>query len=138
MPAKPKTKTKAKAKPTPKTAKNPKGAGRKPVPIDYEAIRGLCQMQATEEEMAAWVGLTPEGFRQRKIREPAIQEVIDEERGKGKVSLRRSQWKLAQAGNPTMNIWLGKQWLGQRDKQDIDQTNTVNVTIIKPGAKQKK
>jgi len=49
MPAKPKTKTKAKAKPTPKTAKNPKGAGRKPVPIDYEAIRGLCQMQATEE-----------------------------------------------------------------------------------------
>jgi hypothetical protein len=35
-----------------------------------------------------------------------------------KASLRRIQWKLAEAGNATMCVWLGKQLLGQRDKFD--------------------
>jgi len=33
----------------------------------------------------------------------------------GRISLRRSQMKLAER-NPTMAIWLGKQWLDQKDK----------------------
>lgn len=39
------------------------------------------------------------------------------ERGQemGKASLRRLQWKSAQS-NPVMQIWLGKQYLGQADK----------------------
>jgi hypothetical protein len=32
----------------------------------------------------------------------------------GKSSLRRAQWKLAEK-NASMAIWLGKQYLGQRD-----------------------
>ena len=45
-------------------------------------------------------------------------EVFKRKRGKGKISLRRSQFQLAQT-NPTMAIWLGKQWLGQTDKQEV-------------------
>jgi len=39
--------------------------------------------------------------------------------GKGHVSLRRSQVQNALNGSTTMQIWLGKQWLGQSDKQEI-------------------
>ena len=39
----------------------------------------------------------------------------------GKVSLRRFQYELARS-NATMAIWLGKQWLGQKDLQVVDQT----------------
>jgi hypothetical protein len=34
-------------------------------------------------------------------------------RDKGRGSLRRKQYQLALQGNPTMLIWLGKQWLNQ-------------------------
>jgi hypothetical protein len=43
----------------------------------------------------------------------------------GKASLRRAQWKTALDGNPTMQIWLGKQNLGQRDNQDIAMTGQI-------------
>lgn len=34
----------------------------------------------------------------------------------GRVSLRRSQWQAAQKGNAALLIWLGKQYLNQKDK----------------------
>lgn len=44
----------------------------------------------------------------------SFSEVFAQKRGAGKISLRRSQWQLA-AKNASMAIWLGKQYLGQRD-----------------------
>jgi len=37
------------------------------------------------------------------------------------------QWKTATGGNPTMQIWLGKNMLGQTDKQEID--HNVNEMV---------
>ena len=42
------------------------------------------------------------------------------------MSLRRQQFKSAEAGNVTMQIWLGKQYLGQTDKVE---ENNINVTL---------
>jgi hypothetical protein len=39
----------------------------------------------------------------------------------GKMSLRRSQFRLAEK-NASMAIWLGKQYLGQKDDKQIDLT----------------
>ena len=51
----------------------------------------------------------------------------------GKMSLRRQQFKSAEAGNVTMQIWLGKQWLGQTDKVESDNNNNQNIVFnIKP------
>jgi hypothetical protein len=41
---------------------------------------------------------------------------IEKGRETAKASLRRFQWKSAAGGNVTMQIWLGKQLLGQTDK----------------------
>jgi len=53
-------------------------------------------------------------------REPACQqrkfaEAMERGRAKGRISVRRHQMKLLEAGNATMSVWLGKQLLGQRD-----------------------
>ena len=47
--------------------------------------------------------------------------------GQGKTSLRRMQYNSAEAGNVTMQIWLGKQWLGQTDKSEVKQDNTHTI-----------
>ena len=36
----------------------------------------------------------------------------------GRMSLRRMQWSAAENGNSTMLVWLGKQYLNQKDKQE--------------------
>ena len=49
----------------------------------------------------------------------------------GKISLRRWQFKSAEAGNVTMQIWLGKQYLGQREQIETDNKNdnTININV---------
>ena len=52
-------------------------------------------------------------------RNPEIEAAIERGADRGKATLRRMQWKGAQAGNPTMLIWLGKQLLGQKDRSEL-------------------
>ena len=42
------------------------------------------------------------------------------------MSLRRTQFKLAEK-NPTMAIWLGKQYLGQRDNIEVEHKDLSKV-----------
>ena len=48
----------------------------------------------------------------------------------GKMSLRRQQFKSAENGNVTMQIWLGKQWLGQTDKVESSNINIGTETAL--------
>jgi hypothetical protein len=54
----------------------------------------------------------------------------------GRISLRRSQFKLATAGNSTMLIWLGKQHLGQFNAKQVADNDqeptpvTINIGVI--------
>jgi hypothetical protein len=45
------------------------------------------------------------------------------------MSLRRQQVKLAMADSVPMCIWLGKQLLGQSDKQELKQLGSTTLTI---------
>ena len=46
-------------------------------------------------------------------------------REKGKIRLRQLQWKAANSGNISMLIWLGKQILGQADKQAVEHIRPI-------------
>jgi hypothetical protein len=49
--------------------------------------------------------------------------------------LQAKQVELSQAGNPTMCIWLGKQWLGQADKVEHKETGSPKgYGQLTPGA----
>ena len=51
--------------------------------------------------------------------------------GGAKLKLQQKQFEIAMKGNASLLIWLGKQWLGQSDKQEEKHTGTVNITIDK-------
>ena len=94
-------------------------AGRRPIPIDLVELEELCSIHCTDEELAAFVGVSVRTIEaRRKI--PEFAEVMKRGNAKGSISLRRAQMKLVEKGNAPMTIWMGKQWLGQRDVTPIE------------------
>ena len=104
------------------------GAGRKPFKADLDGMEKLAAIGGTEEEIAAVFGCG-----ETTLRRPDIKEAINRGRATGRVTLRRLQWQGAQAGNPTMLIWLGKQLLGQRDRFDTAITDASGPLVIRGG-----
>lgn len=86
--------------------------------INWPDVEKLCGLQCTEEEIAQFVSVSVDTLHRACKREyqMSFAEYFAQKRGVGKISLRRAQWQLAQKGNATMLIWLGKQYLSQRDK----------------------
>ena len=115
--------------PKPKTKATRKKTGPKPMIIDYDQVANDASLQYTEYEIAQHIGLSDDGFRKRKARDKKLRDALDKGRARGRGSLRRAQWKGAQAGNPTMLIWMGKQYLGQRDKADLKQDISVATDV---------
>lgn len=95
------------------------GAGRKPVHIDLIELEKLCVLHCTDQEIADWFGVCTRTIETRR-KKPQLGEVMSRGRAKGCISIRRAQMKLAEAGNASMAIWLGKQLLGQRDSIPIE------------------
>lgn len=91
------------------------------IEIDQTTFEKLCGIQCTLEEIAGVLGCsedTVERWCKRTYGE-TFAETYKKHSAKGKMSLRRYQFKLAEK-NATMAIWLGKQYLGQRDQIDIE------------------
>lgn len=95
--------------------------------IDKEVFEKLCAFQCTQAEIADWFRLSHDSVERwcKKTYGVGYSEVYATYRSHGKISLRRSQWQQAEK-NPTMAIWLGKQYLGQKDEQTVNQ----NITPI--------
>ena len=55
---------------------------------------------------------------------------IEKGREHAKISLRRMQFKSAEGGNVTMQIWLGKQLLGQRDHTVQENMGNVGLQLV--------
>jgi hypothetical protein len=98
--------------------------GRPKKEIDQPTFEGLCEIQCTQSEICNVM----------KVSEKTLIKWCDETYGdtfsnvykrfadEGKKSLRRMQFDSARKGNVTMQIWLGKQYLGQSDKNEITET----------------
>lgn len=97
----------------------PQKRGPKPVEIEVDKVRALASIQCTYDEIAAVMGIKKRAFIDRINADPALREAIDEGWANGRSSIRRAQVKMLEAGNATMGIWLGKQYLGQRDQIGI-------------------
>ena len=86
-----------------------------PAKIDLAELEKLCSLQCTDEELSAWFGVTTRTI-ERKRKKKAFAEVMERGKAKGRISVRRQQMKLLEAGNATMGVWLGKNILGQVDE----------------------
>lgn len=80
----------------------------------------MCEIHCTGEEIAAVLGVDYKTLERACKREKNtnIGEYIKQKSATGKMSLRRKQHTTAMDGNVSMLIWLGKNWLGQKDKSD--------------------
>lgn len=97
--------------------------------VDWDEFDKLCALQCTEREIADWFEMCTDTLeaRVRETFDCTFSELFRQKRGKGRIALRRHQWQTAEKGNPTMQIWLGKQFLGQSD-----QTTNNNINIEGP------
>ena len=92
-------------------------------------LEKLCQLQCTDEEIAAWFNVSTRTIERRRL-EPEFAEVMTRGKAKGRISVRRMQMKLLEEGNATMGVWLGKQILGQADQ--ISVSSAVQLSILLP------
>jgi hypothetical protein len=93
-------------------------AGRRHASIDWKIVARLCEIMCTKQEIAGVLGIHEDtlGNRIKQVFGLDFSAYYDQKGAKGRASLRRKQFSAAQKGNTAMLIWLGKQWLGQRDK----------------------
>lgn len=100
------------------------------IEIDKEQFEKLCSIQCTLTEIASWFKCsedTIENWCKREYEE-GFSECFKKYSAGGKISLRRWQFKLAER-NTTMAIWLGKQYLGQRELQEVAVSGSLDETI---------
>lgn len=97
-------------------------AGRPKRQIDYETVRRMAAVMATDEEIAAFLGVSVDTLTRRG---KEYHEAKEAGRQSGLLNLRRYQLEAAKAKNPTMLIWLGKQYLGQKDKTEVEHSGSI-------------
>ena len=88
--------------------------GRPKKVIDETLVASLANIGCPYSEIAAIVGCSKSTLNER------FRTIIDKGRENLKMSIRRMQLKSANNGNIAMQIWLGKQYLGQQDKQAVE------------------
>lgn len=123
--------------------KKPKAkSGRPPVKWsekDINQFKVLCSQFNTEDDICAIMGVSDKTLT-RLINDHLYEDITGHKRrgtakklhfsdafnkysANGRMSLRREQFRSAMNGNVTMQIWLGKQYLGQVEQPET----TVNV-----------
>lgn len=88
--------------------------------IDTKQLEKLAAFGCTDTEIASFFGCSTDLIRK------SYSENLAKGRDSGKIRLRKLQWNAAEKGNVTMLIWLGKQVLGQAEKQEVKWENPVD------------
>lgn len=88
-------------------------------------------LQCTDEEVAAWFSVSTRTIERRR-KTGKFAEIMERGRAKGRISLRRTQMRLAEQGSGSVAIWLGKQLLDQVDHIDhrVEQSNILRVICM--------
>lgn len=82
---------------------------------DVSLVEGLAKLHCSDQEIATVCNISVDTLHRN------FAEVITKGKANGRIKLRRAQWQNAEKGNVVMQIWLGKQILGQREPKDMDQ-----------------
>ena len=77
--------------------------------LDTDQIKKLASLGCTNKEIGDFFGCSAD------LLEKRYSEFLTKGRAEQKLRLRQLQWKSAEKGNIVMQIWLGKQILGQSE-----------------------
>lgn len=101
---------------------------RRKIKIDLVELEKLYSMLCTNEEVAAFFGVSTKTI-ERRLRERKFRELMETARAKGKVSIRRNLFRLANNGNIAAAIFLAKNVLGYRDAGIIEHSGPAGGPI---------
>lgn len=106
-----------------------KKMGRPKITVDFAKVDAMSAKHCTAKEIADYFEIFEKisyDTIERRIKEEfdcTFAEYVNKRHSAvAKPTLRKAQMKAAEEGNATMLIWLGKQYLDQRDHRDINQT----------------
>ena len=88
--------------------------------IPKDKIEQLASFGCTNTEIASFFGCDV------SLISKSYSQFLTKGRDKGKIRLRQMQWKNAEDGNVTMQIWLGKQMLNQSETPLIGEQELPN------------
>ena len=100
----------------------------------WNLVATLSQFFATDEEIAVALSDEYESITEDTLKNEFNKESFLEYKTKGKckgkTSLRSWQWANAKNGNTTMQIFLGKNYLGQSDRVEAEvQDTSINIVV---------
>ena len=100
-------------------------------PINQKQFESLCAIQCTKEEMCSVLDVTEKTVKSwfNEVYNENFSLVFSKKKEMGKMSLRRKQWELAQKGNSTMQVWLGKNMLKQSDNPLQDEIKLKELEL---------
>ena len=95
--------------------------------IDWNKVNKYLQSQCDGVGIAGLLGIHPNTLYLacEEVHKISFSDYSAQKKGEGKELLRAKQFQTAMDGDRTLQIWLGKQYLGQQDKSEID--HTVNI-----------
>lgn len=110
--------------------KEPAKMGRPRKELNFDELEKLMGLQCTLREIAGWFDMSEDTLETRVKEEygETFSEVSVKKKSTGRIPLRRKQYEVAMAGDKTMLIWLGKQYLGQADKLESQNTNVTKMS----------
>lgn len=101
--------------------------GRPQKEINQEQFENLCGLQCTLTEIAGWFHCSEDTIERwcKRTYDEGFAEAYIKFSAKGKMSLRRAQFRLAEK-SAAMAIFLGKNYLGQSDHVVIEDRSALD------------
>jgi len=99
-----------------------KGGGPPSIEIDTKVVEAMAHAGSPNVEIAEYLGISVDTLTRR------CAEILAKRRAGRKSRLRQLQTRSAENGNVVMQIWLGKQELGQRDKAEVEHSTPQGDT----------
>ena len=92
--------------------------------IDPKKVEDLAAIFCSNETIAKLLGCSADTIERR------FAGALEKGREKGKMNLRNKQFEKAMEGNVVMLIWLGKQYLDQKERTEVssDPDQPINIT----------
>jgi Zn-dependent peptidase ImmA (M78 family) len=114
-------------------------AGRKKIKVlmtdeEWDQFDKLISFFCTIEEIASFFKVSIDTVERRLFdrHNAKFAEYSSKVRDLGKIKLRKKQWDIAMSGNSSLLIWLGKQYLGQSDKQETKlDSSKIDINYIR-------
>lgn len=104
--------------------KNPK-RGRPKIELSDAQVELLASFHLTLNELAKFFGCSKKTLTNR------FADNIQRGWNEAKVSLKRKQFEVALGGNTALLIWLGKQYLNQKDRHEVDWSKIPDTELAR-------